>query len=329
MTTLTEVTPSFKYSYTIGNQAVPPAHGFSGPVSVAMGKDGLLYVLCSYYEYVPAWKFVVKCNMDEDYLMHFGSYGAGEGQFTWPNSVAVDSTGFVHVTDEWLNRISVFDCDGKLTKTWGVQGHDNGQWDRPAGIIFDSDDNLLLVDSLNSRVQKFSNHGEFISTFGSFGDGPGNLNTPWGINLDADGNIYVADWRNDRIQKFDSNGNYILQIGSSGHGDGGLRRPSGVAVDSDGYVYVADWGHDRVQVFDAKGTYVDQFNGECHGYSKWAQARMSSDPEGMSAQRAVVTDFTVERVFFQPTGIQVDSNGRILVVDTGRHSIQIYEKHRG
>jgi hypothetical protein len=46
----------------------------------------------------------------------------------------------------------------------------------------------------------------------------------------------------------------------------------------------------------------------------------------MAKQRAEVSDFTIERVFFQPTGIEVDEQGRILVVDTGRHRIQIYEK---
>jgi hypothetical protein len=53
---------------------------------------------------------------------------------------------------------------------------------------------------------------------------------------------------------------------------------------------------------------------------------MASDPESMAAQRAIVTDFTVERVFYQPTGIEVDAENRIYVVDTGRHRIQIYQK---
>ena len=319
-------TPTFRYSYTIGNQATPPAPGFSGPVSVAVAGDGLLYVMCSYYEYQPCWKFVAKCNLDEDYLGHFGSYGSGDGQFTWPNSIAVDRAGQVYVTDEWLQRISVFDGDGAFLKKFGEQGHAPGQWDRPAGIVFDADDNLLLVDSLNHRVQKLTKDGGFISEFGGPGDGEGQFNTPWGINLDRQGNIYVADWRNDRVQKFDSEGRFLAQFGGPGDGEGELRRPSGVAVDSQGFVYIADWGHDVVQVFDPEGRYVTRFIGDCHGYSKWAKARMASDPEGMAKQRAVVTDFTIERVFFQPTTVKVDDQDRILVVDTGRHRIQIYER---
>ena len=324
MTTLTK--PTYRYSYTIGNQATPPAHGFSGPIDVALGPNGLLYMACSYYEYTPSWKFVAKFNMDEDYMGHFGSYGAGDGQFTWPNSIAVDREGRVYVTDEWLQRISVFDPDGQFLGKWGEQGQELGQWDRPAGIAFDADNNLLVADSLNHRVQKFTPEGSFISAFGGPGDGEGQFNMPWGINTDREGNIYVVDWRNDRVQKFTADGQFLMQIGHSGEGEGELRRPAGVAVDSQGFIYVTDWGHDIVQVFDAEGGYVTKFIGDCHGYSKWAEARMASDPESMSKQRAVVTDFTIERVLFQPTGIEVDDQDRILVVDTGRHRMQIYEK---
>ena len=326
MTTAAVKVPTYKYSYTIGNQATPPAPGFAGPVDVALGKNGLLYVVCNYYEYAPSRKFVVKCNMDQDYLAHFGSYGEGEGQFTWPNSIAVDREGRVYLTDEWQSRIVVFDGDGKSLAKWGIEGQGDGEWDRPAGICFDADDNLLVVDSLNHRVQKFSKDGRFISKFGGPGAGEGQFNTPWGINVDRQGNIYVADWRNDRVQKFTADGQFLMSIGRSGDGEGEFNRPSGVAVDSDGYIYVVDWGHDRVEVFDPQGRYVTRFIGDCHGYSKWAQARMDSDPEGMSAERAVIKDFTIERVFFQPTGIEVDDQDRILIVDTGRHRIQIYEK---
>ena len=53
---------------------------------------------------------------------------------------------------------------------------------------------------------------------------------------------------------------------------------------------------------------------------------MSSDPEEMAAQRVRSRTLELERLFYQPTGIQVDSENRILIVDCGRHRIQIYQK---
>ena len=321
--------PVFIYGHTIGNQGTPPAHGFTAPVDVALGKGGLLYVICNYYEYPPTSKFIVKCTVDEEYLGAFGSYGTEEGQFTWPNSVAVDSSGNVFLTDEWLHKISVFDGDGKFLHRWGTEGDGDGEWNRPAGIAFDADDNLLVVDSFNNRVQKFTKDGKFLGKWGGPGPGEGQFDTPWGINLDSEGNIYVADWRNDRVQKFSCDGRFLLQVGCGGDADGELRRPSGVAVDREGYIYVVDWGHDRVQVFDAQGRFITKFIGDCPGYSKWATDRMASNPESMAEQRAEVKSLLPEQVFFHPTGIEVDEENRIFVVDCGRHRIQIYQKVSG
>ena len=120
MTIQSIASPTYEHRQTIGNQGTPPAHGFSAPVDVAVGPNGLLYVVCSYYEYPPSSKFLVKCNMDEEYLGAFGSYGSADGQFTWPNSIALDQEGNVYLSDEWLNRISVFDSDGNFLRKWGT-----------------------------------------------------------------------------------------------------------------------------------------------------------------------------------------------------------------
>jgi hypothetical protein len=90
-----------------------------------------------------------------------------------------------------------------------------------------------------------------------------------------------------------------------------------------------DWGHDQVQVFDPEGRFITRFIGDCPGYSKWAKARMASNPESMAEQRALVKDFRPERMFFHPTGIEVDHESRIIVVDCGRHRLQIYQKVAG
>lgn len=315
----------FEYLYTIGNQAVPPAEGFSGPVDVAIAANDELYVACSYYEYPPARKFIIKCNMTEDYLNYFGSYGEKDGQFMWPNSLTIDSQGLIYLSDEWLDRISVFDADGSFINKIGISGSNQGEFDKPAGLDIDAEGFLWVVDSGNHRIQKFTTDGDFVSGFGAYGTGEGQFNMPWGIKVANDGNVYVADWRNNRVQKLDQQGKFLMSFGEE-DGEGKLNRPSGVAVDQEGLVYVVDWGTEVVKVYEATGKYIDTIIGDCDGYTKWAETRMASDPEGMSLQRAAVSDFTIERIFFQPTNIEIDSNGRILIVDCGRHRIQIYQK---
>ena len=52
----------------------------------------------------------------------------------WLNSVALDKQGNAYVSDDWLNRISVFDPDGNFVSVWGTSGSAPGQLDGPAGL---------------------------------------------------------------------------------------------------------------------------------------------------------------------------------------------------
>jgi DNA-binding beta-propeller fold protein YncE len=325
MSTKAVSSPTYQYSHTIGNAAASGQKGFRSPVDVALGQGGLLYVLNHSYEFQSDGKWVTKCTIDEDYLGVFGSKGTEDGQFTWPNSIAVDKDGNVYITDEYLHRISIFDPDGKFLHKWGTEGDGNGQWNRPAGIVFDADDNLLVADSLNHRIQKLSKDGQFLDQWGGPGAADGQFNTPWGITVDHQDNVYVADWRNDRVQKFAPDGRFLLKLGRPGSGDGEFHRPSGVAVDREGYIYVVDWGNDRVQVFDSSGAFVANLTGDAR-FSRWAEERMASNPENMLEQRQKARSLNPEKRFFQPTGIEVDQENRIIVVDCGRHRLQIYRK---
>lgn len=316
----------YTYLKTIGNAAAPGQIGFRNPVDVAMGGGGLLYVLSHAAENTPNGKRIAKCTLEEEeFLGELGSFGDEDGQFTWPNSLAVDREGNVYVSDEWLHRISVFDPDGRFMWKWGVQGEAEGQWDRPAGVTFDNEDNLLVVDSMNHRVQKYSKDGGFITQWGGLGKNEGEFNTPWGITVDDLGNVYVADWRNDRIQKFAADGRFLMQIGTRGYGEGQFNRPSGVAVDRAGRIYVTDWGNDRLQVFDPEGRFLALFMGDA-GLSKWGEERLASNPENMLEQRARARRPAAEKRFVQPTAVEIDAQDRIIVVDSARHRLQIYQK---
>ena len=314
----------FRYVKTIGNAAAPGQIGFRNPVDVALGPEGLLYVLSHAAENTPSGKRIGKCTFEEEYFLgEFGSFGEEEGQFTWPNSLAVDSSSQVYVTDEWLNRVSVFDPDGNFLRQWGTQGSGPGEWERPAGIAVDGEENLLVVDSMNHRVQKYSRDGGFLGQWGEAGDGPGQFNTPWGITSDSQGYWYVADWRNDRVQKLTPDGKFVLEL--TGDGDDRMRRPSGVAVDREGLIYVTDWGNDRALVFDAGGSVVTRLTGDA-GMSKWGAERLSSNPESMLEQRAAVRTLEPEKFFVQPTAVEVDQAGHIFIVDNARHRLQVYQK---
>ena len=260
----------------------------------------------------------------EVYLGTFSKYGDGDGELIWPVGIAIDSDENIYIADEWMNRISIFTNSGHFLRNWSTQG--DGEFNRTSGIAFDLNDDVYVADSLNHRVRKFTKDGGYILQFGSFGDGPGELNAPWGVAVDDEGSVYVADHKNHRVQKFDANGEFVASFGSYGKGKGQLNRPSDVAVDPDGDVYVCDWGNDRVQVFASDGRFIASFIGDAQQLAKGHQQQVDANPDVIKARRRAYT-LEPEWRFAMPTGVTFDvENSRLIVADSQRSRVQIYNK---
>ena len=317
-------TRTFHYDRTIGRYESAGGRGFSQPVDLALATDGRLYVVNRGREWKPRELRITMLTLDEDFHGQFSSFGEGDGQAVWPTSIALDSNRNLYLADEWLNRITIFDNDGGLLDKWGVAGSADGEIDRPACIRFDKEDNMYLVDSRNNRVQVFSKEGKFLAKWGGPGRGEGQFNLPWGLTIDSRGDVYVGDWRNDRIQKFTADGHYLAEFGTSGARAGEFNRPTGLAVDKYGDIYVADCWNERVQVLTPDGRYITALTGD-GGLSKWGTTKLEANQD-MVLSRALVRDFGPERRLHHPKSLILDDDGRILITDSDRHRIQIYQK---
>ena len=134
------------YSHNIGRNGAA-GMGFSQPVGIAAGKNGLLYATNRATEQNPGGIRITKFDVNQEFLGEFGRAGLAYGSdepttFTWLSGVALDGSGNVYVSDEWQCRIAIFDPEGAPIGGWGQKGSEPGQLNGPAGIAFDADDNL-------------------------------------------------------------------------------------------------------------------------------------------------------------------------------------------
>ena len=314
----------YNYEYCVGMSSGLGA-GFSFPIDFALGSGESMYVVSRGHLVFPSCG-ITKCTLNHEFLWDNRGDDFCGGRSPWPSSVDVDSNENVYISDDNASQIHMFDKDGTLLSSWGTKGSGEGELNGPSGLAFDKEDNLYIVDSLNHRVQKFTKDGRFLAKWGSAGRSQGELDMPWGISIDKEGDVYVADWKNDRVQKFSSEGEYLATFGRPGTGDGELHRPTGVAVDKDGDVYVTDWGNDRLNIYAPDGTFITALIGDAERLSPWGQGQIDANPDMQKARRRV--DLIPQWRFKRPVAVNVDNEGRIMVLETGRYRVQVYLKEQ-
>jgi hypothetical protein len=88
-------------------------------------------------------------------------------------------------------------------------------------------------------------------------------------------------------------------------------------------VYVADWGNERVSIFEAGGYPLTSILGEAD-LSKWGAEYISASEDILRGRE--VADLSPEKQFWGPTGVVIDSQNHLLVVESCRHRVQIYDR---
>ncbi|XP_070531694.1 tripartite motif-containing protein 3-like [Ptychodera flava] len=136
------------------------------------------------------------------YISSFGTKGTGEGQFSSPFCIAINSKGNIIVSDRDNHRIQVWNADGQFLFSFGEHGSADGQLSRPVGVCTDQESFIYVSDYGNDRVVKFSADGKFEQRIDRIEH---ELCGVTGISVVEDREllqIYAADWAHGCIKVF-------------------------------------------------------------------------------------------------------------------------------
>jgi hypothetical protein len=135
---------------------------------------------------------IKKYDSNGNYLMEWGSYGTGSGQFDGVRELGTDGRGYIYVSDG-NNRIQKFTNDGSYVSEWGTSGAADGQFGAIGEMAIDTGGNFYITDSMRNTIQKLDSNGTFISKWGTAGSGDGQFNNIGKLAIDSHNNVYVAD----------------------------------------------------------------------------------------------------------------------------------------
>ncbi|MBC7545113.1 MAG: hypothetical protein H7338_20495 [Candidatus Sericytochromatia bacterium] len=241
----------------------------------------------------------------------------GQGQTPAPGQPAQAPTGPTPVapsgeTVTLAPRYIVSTYAGSLQGS--VDGsREQSQFNYPSGLAFDPDGNLIVAEQGSTRLRRITAAGQVTTLVGGtegFLDGPlaiARFSHPINLAIDRLGLIYVADaFGSHRIRRVNlASGVTTVVGGTQGFADGAapqvhMNNPTALAVNADGSIYVADAGNNRIRVLFPDGRMTTLAGGN-KGFA---------DGNGAAAQ------------FDNPTGIALDTDGTVLVADTGNHRIR-------
>lgn len=223
----------------------------------------------------------------------WGSLGSGNGQFSWPQGIALAPNGYVYVAEHFNARVQYFTADGSFLGKWrppwairNAHGVAVGQRYRvyvTTGTVPD-EAFVAAFTREGSLIRSWSvGYSEFVSAEGiavadnasvyvarglqgriANYDPSGSLLRAWRtgyaycVAIAPDGNIYATECvgDDDCVRYYTPAGSRLGGWGSSGSGPGQFEQPYGIDVGPDGTVYVADQYNNRVQYFTATGSLV-------------------------------------------------------------------------
>jgi len=332
---------------TISTIAGTGASGFSGdgaaataaqlnmPHSVALDASGNIYIADWQNQRV---RKITKVDGKISTLAGTGAQGgAGDGglasaaQLNYPQSLSLDSTGNLFVSDYSNYRVRKIAANNANITT--VVGNGSPGWSGDGGaasaaqlgtylhIAVDASGQIFISDSDNHRIRKVASNGT-ISTFagtgtaGSSGDGgpasSAQLNAPAGIAFDASGNLYIVEQSGHRVRKVASDGSISTFAGNGTFGFGGdgaaataanLAYPQGITTDASGNVYIADTINHRIRKVASDGTITTIAGNGTQGFGGDNGAAVAAQLNG-------------------PRAVRIDADDHLVIADTENHRVR-------
>jgi uncharacterized protein (TIGR03437 family) len=247
-----------------------------------------------------------------------------------PAGLALDTAGNLYVADRGTQRVRQISRAGNITTFAGTgqAGYDAAQLiagatplNGPQGLALDPSGILLIADTGNHRVRRVWRDGLIrnlagtgspdSASEGTLADKAG-LRNPSGVCADRSGVIYIVDTGNHRVLRVPAGGLISTVAGNGAPGDAGdggraelaqITYPDSCAVDGAGNLLIADTGNHRIRKVTPAGV---------------ISTVAGSVLEGLAGDDGPATTARLR----SPRGISVDSEGGILIADTGNHRIR-------
>ncbi|MEI8208292.1 MAG: hypothetical protein WCG16_03740, partial [Methylococcales bacterium] len=164
-------------------------------------------------------------------------------QFDTSNSLVVDASGNIYITNATGNNVNEYSSTGILIKQHSpIDGVTN-----PKSLALDASGDLFVANGgTNNSVTEYSSAGKLLRTLSS------GISSPSSLATDASGNVFVANNGSNTITEYSASGNLLHTIQTSASAN----MPLFLTTDNSGNVYIANYSNSTVTEYSASGTLI-------------------------------------------------------------------------
>ncbi|PKQ29966.1 MAG: hypothetical protein CVT60_02695 [Actinobacteria bacterium HGW-Actinobacteria-10] len=216
-----------------------------------------------------------------------------------PMGLGSDGGGFF-VTLADTAKVVEFDRNGEYVHSWGERGTAPGQFLSPVGVDVDRlAGHVYVADRARLKLIAFDLEGTYLWEMPVL--------NPISVSVDDNGDVLLATFG--PLAKFSSEGESLGQVASRGPGLGQFDYPRQTAPADDDTIYVADTNNARLQAI--------RFEGEPTATVLWSIGEKPRDAEDAGTR------------FLLPSGVAMARDGRVVLLDSFRHTIEMFESETG
>jgi hypothetical protein len=165
------------------------------PTTIAVDPSGNIYVGDNGSTSFTAMPRVEKFDSQGNFLLQFGAYGTGNGQFNVVADLTTDSAGNVYIADNSYgitgptisHRIEKFNAQGNYLSQLGT-----AQLLGPVAVAVDNAGNVFVAD-LRQVVYKFDSGGNLLAQIGAQGTGNGQFIDIIGLAIGSGSSVNVLN----------------------------------------------------------------------------------------------------------------------------------------
>jgi streptogramin lyase len=168
--------------------------------------------------------------------------------FVRPNSLCLDNTGRIFLTDLYDHAIGRLDNMTDPKKKEIFWGKDKQSFDHPSGIFVSEHGRIYVADTLKQRIVRMDDlQGK---NWTELPLSKKNV-SPVDLSIDSRGRLYILDADAGRIIRVNNMlGQGWIEFGNEGFGRKQFYRPSTIYLDSKDRLFIADTGNRRIVRID-------------------------------------------------------------------------------